>query len=81
MSVVEPFLKNQPELKKFTEYAIISFIGLIILNLLFAMLPVFWSNMLIGKKSIELSISFQDIMWFFFLIGMLLIRRRTFEIK
>lgn len=74
-------MKNQPELKKFTEYAIISFIGLIILNLVFAMLPVFWSNMLIGKKSIELSISFQDIMWFFFLIGMLLIRRRTFEIK
>lgn len=60
---------------------LIAFLGTIILNVVFSILPKFWFNMLTGKHQIELSMSFQDIMWGIFIIGILQIRKRHKEIQ
>lgn len=57
-----------------------AFLGSLLLNGLFSLLPKFWTHLLIGKDSLKLSVTFQDIMWFFFIIGLLLIRDRKRDI-
>ena len=51
----------------------ISIVSLVIINLIFIPLPVFWKELLLGKSKLELILTFQDIMWFMFTIGLLMI--------
>ena len=44
------------------------------------MLPGFWSNLLIGKPKFMMSLTFQDVMWMIFIVGIIQIRSRREEI-
>lgn len=76
-----PSLKNQLKVKQYIEYFLFSIIGCILINIIFGLLPTFWANMFIGKSKIELVLTFQDIMWMIFIIGLLQVRIRKKEIK
>ena len=56
-------------------------VGVIIVNVIFSILPSFWSQLLIGKKGIELIITFQDIMWATFFMALAQLKSRNQEIK
>lgn len=53
----------------------------IILNIVFVQLPLFWANLMIGKTEIEMSITYQDVMWLMFIIGIELIYLRVMDLK
>lgn len=74
-------MKNQHEKKKLIEYTLAAIFGCALLNILFAFLPHFWANLLIGKTGFELNVTFQDIMWAFFFVGLVQIRDRNTGIK
>lgn len=74
------YLKSQLNFKSSFEYLIISVIGLVVINIFFSLLPDFWSNMFIGKNAISLKLTFQDVMWMIFIIGLILVRKRKSEI-
>jgi biopolymer transport protein ExbB/TolQ len=74
--VVGPSLKKQLSSKKLIKSFLISGAGVALTNIIFILLPKFWSNLLIGKDQIELGISFQDVMWFIFFIGIFQLRQR-----
>lgn len=74
-------MKSQRKIKNTFELFLISVVGLVIVNVIFSLLPSFWSNLFLGKASLELSITFQDVMWVFFFIGLHLVRKRKKEIK
>ena len=73
-------MKKQHEIKKIVTYSIVGFVGLVAANIVFAFLPEFWANLFIGKNGIEFSLTFQDIMWAFFAIGLAQIFFRNIEI-
>ena len=80
---MELFLKKVPK-SKFVEAGIgivFSIIGCLILNFIFVNLPEFWAMMLIGKKSVFEAITYQDVMWFMFIIGIELVYVRVRDIK
>lgn len=81
MNVVGQSLKNQLSFKQYLEYFLFSIIGCIIINILFGSLPVFWANMFIGKPKVELGLTFQDVMWIIFIIGLVQVRLRKKEIN
>jgi biopolymer transport protein ExbB/TolQ len=74
--VVEQFLKKQLSSKNLIQTFLISGVGVTITNIIFIFLPKFWSNLLIGKDKIEFGLSFQDVMWFIFFIGLIQLRER-----
>jgi biopolymer transport protein ExbB/TolQ len=78
---VELFLKNQIKSKSYVEFFIYGSVGLILINLIFIMLPTFWANLFLGKTQLELSVTFQDIMWVCFIFGFLIIKKRQADLK
>ena len=74
-------MKNQHERKKIIEYSLAALLGCIAANILFSFLPEFWANLLIGKVGIEFILTFQDIMWAFFFVGLIQVRDRNNDIK
>ncbi len=72
---------SQPDYKLIFKYLVVGSLGVFILNIFFSLLPDFWSNMFIGKTNLSLSLTFQDIMWIFFLLGMMHIFRLKKEIE
>lgn len=81
MSVVELSLKKSPRYKLYLEGFLLSFIGCLIVNVLFCFLPTFWANLLVGKNGLEFVVTFQDVMWVIFFIGLIQLKERNREIK
>ena len=71
----------QARRKEKIENILISIFSTFVINVLFILSPDFWANLFIGKKSLGLIITFQDVMWFFFILGIIEIRKRKINIK
>lgn len=67
-------------LKKKMQLVLTTFILLILVNIIFVILPEFWAQLLIGKSDFSISLSFQDIMWVSFFVGLLALLERKKEI-
>ncbi|MBD63896.1 MAG: hypothetical protein CME62_01710 [Halobacteriovoraceae bacterium] len=49
----------------------VSILGCLIVNIVFTFTPEFWSMMFIGKRSLVQGLTFQDVMWAIFFIGLM----------
>ena len=76
-------MKSQLSSKKILRNSVLGFSGVLGVNIIFIVFPVFWANLLLGKESLSFFLTFQDIMWFIFFIGMAQIweRRQNFIIQ
>lgn len=74
-------MKKQLNSKNLIQTFLISGVGVTITNIVFIFFPKFWSNLLIGKDKIEFGISFQDVMWFIFFIGLMQLRERKKDFR
>tara|TARA_Y100000768_G_scaffold389019_1_gene390425 strand:- start:21082 stop:21849 length:768 start_codon:yes stop_codon:yes gene_type:complete len=76
-------LKKQLELDKQQLIKILSFsaIACLVINIIALLFPKFWRNLLIGKEKLEFSLTFQDVMWFIFVIGIFLVIHRVKRLR
>lgn len=72
---------NQLSQQSFIKNFMMAIVGVLIINILFSLLPTFWTNLFIGKVKMSFLPTFQDIMWGTFFLGLMTILNRNNEIK
>jgi biopolymer transport protein ExbB/TolQ len=81
VNVVGLYLKKQASYKEIFEKILISIFITFVINIICVFFPEFWANLLIGKLTLGLLFTFQDLMWILFVQALLELRKRALEIK
>jgi biopolymer transport protein ExbB/TolQ len=78
---VVPFLKKLLNSTDSFLSLFVAGIGCLLVNIVFSLMPDFWSIMFIGKTSVLKGFTFQDVMWCIFFIGLMQIFFRKRDIN